>query len=116
MVSRKYYIPIRWSLRSVLRWLSTAGWVSVEGGFGEDDMRAPRCSLLRGMCEVWDAVVKRRNREDFGRFELVDHVHKFLHNVPLADRSFSGMGHVLRHAMCRAAHGEGAGEITSPCL
>lgn len=62
------------------------------------------------MCEVWDAVVKRRNREDFGRFELVDHVHKFLHNVPLADRSFSGMGHVLRHAMCRAAHGEGAGE------
>ena len=37
-------------------------WVSVEGGFGEDDM-APRCSL-RGMCEVWSNV---GGREDFGR-------------------------------------------------
>ena len=105
------------SMRCLKERAVTAGGFSVEGGFGEDDMarKAPRCSL-RGMCEVWDAVVKRRNREDFGRFELVDHVHNFLHNVPLADRSFSGMGHVLRHAMCRAAHGEGAGEITSPCL
>ena len=75
MVSRKYYIPIRWSLRSVLRWLSTAGWVSVEGGFGEDDMGSTMLTpgRVRGL-ERGGRVVKRRNREDFGWFELVDHV------------------------------------------
>ena len=99
----------------MLRWLSTAGWVSVEGGFGEDDMGSTMLTPghVRGLGRGGQTseIVKTSDGS-----ELVDHVHKFLHNVPLADRSFSGMGHVLRHAMCRAAHGEGAGEITSPCL
>jgi hypothetical protein len=46
-----------------------------------------------------------KHREDFGFF-VSGNAQKLLHNMLLADRSFSGRAMSLRHGMCSVAHGE----------
>jgi hypothetical protein len=96
--------------------LQLAGGFSVEGGFGEDDMARYGSTMPITPGHVRRLVADGTRERAWSNIgvvktsdvELGGHLaHKFLHNVPLADRSFSGMGLVLRHAMCRVAHGEG---------